>query len=209
MELSGRRADGRVLRGTRNRAAIVDALFALVGRGQLEPTAQQVAAAAGVGIRSVFRHFTEMDGLHRAMDARLAADAAHLLATPRTTGSFDVRLRALVRQRAALFEHVAPYKRAANLQRWRSAFLQGRHRRLQRLLRDELHAWLPEVARAPAPIVEAIDVIASLEAWERLRRDRGLDVAAASAVVTRAVRALLGPRAGAARRRRSRSPRYG
>src|SRR5690349_22289922 len=63
--------DGRVRRGERSRDAIVGALFDLIGGGVLQPTAQQVADRAGVGIRSVFRHFTEMDSLYAAMDTRL------------------------------------------------------------------------------------------------------------------------------------------
>ena len=47
-------SDGRLRRGERSREAIVAALFELVGEGVLQPTAQQVAERAGVGIRSVF-----------------------------------------------------------------------------------------------------------------------------------------------------------
>ena len=197
MELSRRAVvvDGRVQRGARSREAIIGALFDLVGRGVLQPTAQQVAATAKVGIRSVFRHFSDMERLHRAIDARLEAEAGKLLATPRATGGLDGRIRALVRQRTALFERVAPYKRAANLQRWRSPFLQGRHRRMQRLLHEELHGWLPELATAPATVVEAVDLVTSLEAWDRLRTDRRLDPAAAAAVVEGMLHAVLGARA--------------
>ena len=205
MELTGRvavvpTADGRVRRRERNREAIIDALFGLVGRGVLQPTAQEVAAAAGVGIRSVFRHFSEIESLHRAMDSRLEAEALRLVTTPRATGALDDRIRGLVRQRAALFERVAPYKRSANLQRWRSSFLQGRHLRMQRLLRDELRAWLPELATTPPPLVEAVDLLTSIEAWERLRVDRRLGAAGAAAVVEGGLWALLGGRSRGAKR---------
>src|SRR5215471_20167178 len=95
--------DGRVLRGERSREAIVVALFELIGEGVLQPTARQVADRAGVGIRSVFRHFSELESLHRAMDSRLQAKAAKILLGVERIGTLEQRVRALVRQRGELF----------------------------------------------------------------------------------------------------------
>lgn len=183
--------DGRVRRGERSREAIVAALFALIGRGVLQPTAQQVATQAGVGIRSVFRHFSEMESLYAAMSAHLEGDAIRVLRGGRRRGSRAQRLAALVRQRASLFERIAPFKRSANLQRWRSRFLAERHRRLQRGLREDLLEWLPELAAAPDDLLEALDLALSFEAWDILRSDRRLSVRRATAVTERTVRALL------------------
>lgn len=192
-DTAGRRAlDGRVRRGERSRDAIVAALFDLIGSGVPKPTAQQVADRAGVGIRSVFRHFTEMDSLYAAMDARLEGEAARLLAVrAERTGTLDERARALVRQRVALFERVAPYKRSANLQRWRSPFLQERHERMQRVLRADLLQWLPELESAPAELLDGIDLVTCFEAWDILRGDRGLAQKTATAVVESLVVARL------------------
>jgi len=191
--------DGRVRRGERSREAIVAALFDLIGRGVLQPTAQQVADAAGVGIRSVFRHFSEMESLYQAVDARLQGEAVRLLGGERATGALAVRIDALVRQRVAFFERIAPYKRAGNLQRWRSPFLQQRHRDLQRVLHDDLRVRLPELGSAPVELREAVELATSFEAWDRLRADRQLSPKVAAAVVARTLRGLLG---GARSRRR-------
>lgn len=184
--------DGRVRRGVRSREAIVAALMDLVGSGVLQPTVQQVADRAGVGVRSVFRHFTEMETLHRAMDARLDLEARPLMTGAARVGTLAERAAALVRQRASFFERIAPYKRSGNLVRWRSSFLQQRHLMLQRLLRADLLQWFPELAGAPAGLVEALDLLTSFESWERLRFDRQLGVKAASAVVEGSVLSLLG-----------------
>ena len=183
--------DGRVRRGERSRQAIVAALLDLIGSGVLQPTAQQVADRAGVGIRSVFRHFSEMDSLFAAMDVRLAGEAARILEGSVRAGSLAERVSRLVRQRATLFERVGPYKRSANLQRWRSAFLQDRHLRMQRVLRADLLQWLPELDGAPADLVEAVDLATSFDAWDRLRNDRQLNQKVAMAAVERTVSALL------------------
>ncbi|MBY0274826.1 TetR/AcrR family transcriptional regulator [Candidatus Binatia bacterium] len=192
--------DGRVLRGERSREAIVAALMELVGSGVLQPTVQQVAERAGVGVRSVFRHFSEMETLYRAMDARLEAEARPLLDGAARTGTLAERVAALTRQRASFFERIAAYKRSGNLVRWRSPFLQDRHLNMQRLLRVDVRRWFPELDDAPAPVLEALDLVTSFEAWERLRFDRQLGAKAAMAVVETAVLALLrelpGKRAG-------------
>jgi len=64
--------DGRFARSARTRTKIVDAMYALIREGTLIPTAQQVATRADVGIRTVFRHFSDMEQLYRAIDTRLA-----------------------------------------------------------------------------------------------------------------------------------------
>jgi len=183
-------SDGRLRRGERSREAIVAALFELVGEGVLQPTAQQVAARAGVGIRSVFRHFDDMDSLFATMDARLRADALPILREASAEGPLRERVRALVDRRARLFERVAPYKRSANVQRWRSSFLSAQHATLARELRAALLRALPELEDAPAELVEALDVLLSFEAWDRMRTDQRLSRERAQAALERAVLAL-------------------
>jgi len=167
-------SDGRVRRGQRSGRAIIDALVDLIGEGVLEPTAQQVAERAGVGIRTVFRRFSDMEVLFAEMQSRLQAEALPLLVGEPATGSLTQRARALVRKRLAFFERIAPYKRSANLKRSRSPFLRNRHALLVRALRADLLRWLPELRRAPASVADALDLATSFEAWDRLRTDQRL-----------------------------------
>jgi AcrR family transcriptional regulator len=180
-----------VRRSEKSRAAIVTALFDLVGEGVLQPTAQQVAERAGVGIRSVFRHFDDMDGLYATMDARLREEALPLLRGVPTAGALRERALALVERRARLFERIGPYKRSALLARWRSDFLRTQHALLVRELRADLLRALPEVADAPGAVAEALDVVTCFEAWDRLRTDQRLSRERAQSAVARAVIALL------------------
>ena len=185
--------DGRLRRGERSREAIVAALFELVGEGVLQPTAQQVAERAEVGIRSVFRHFEDMDRLFATMDERLSADALPILREAATGGSLRERARALAQRRARLFERIAPYKRSANVQRWRSNFLRTRHALLVRELRADLLRSLPELAGAAPETLDAIDLLTSFEAWDRLRSDQRLSRERAEATLESALLALLEP----------------
>lgn len=183
-------ADGRTRRAERNRGAIVDALFELVGEGIPQPTAQQVAARAGVGLRSVFRHFADMDSLYAAMGLRMQGQVRALFEDEPPAGPLAVRLRALVERRATLFERIAPYKRAAVAQAGRSPFLQTRHRALVGLLREDLRRRLPELERAEPALAAALELLTSFEAWDRLRTEQRLSAERARQVVDRTVRAL-------------------
>ena len=187
--------DGRVRRGERSGQAIVEALVGLVGDGILEPTAQQVAVRAGVGMRTVFRRFSDMESLLAEMGARVEAEALPLLVGGRPSGDLTERARALVSQRATFFERIAPYKRAGNLKRWRSPVVRYRHARLVRALRADLRRWLPELRRAPAGVADALDLATSFEAWDRLRTEQRLARERAQAAVERMVLCLVGERA--------------
>ncbi len=79
--------DGRLQRSERSREAIVQALYELVGEGSLLPTAEQVAERAGVGIRTVFRHFSDMEKLFSEMDARILVEVGPLMTGGSTEGS--------------------------------------------------------------------------------------------------------------------------
>lgn len=175
--------DGRAARGARSREAIIDALFSLVGEGVLRPTAQDVATRAGVGIRTVFRHFRDMDSLYVEIDARLRAEMLPKIESARPAGSLEARVRALVAHRSELFELVAPYKRSTELLRWSSGFLAEAHRRSVRDGRADLVRWLPELESAPDDVAQAIELATSFESWDRLRADQKLGTSRARTAV--------------------------
>jgi AcrR family transcriptional regulator len=161
-------ADGRLLRSERSREAIVQATFDLVGRGILRPTAEQVAEKAGVGIRTVFRHFSDMDSLFSEMNSRLRKSAIPLLVAGERSGSLEERALGAVERRVTMYEHIAPYRRSASLSRWRSEYLQRQETVFARELRQDLLSWLPELRGTP-DLLEAADAATSFETWDRLR----------------------------------------
>ena len=169
---------------------MVDALFELIGEGTARPTAQQVAERAGVGIRSVFRHFEDMDTLFSEVDNRLRQEVLPLIAMEPPAGGTETRARALVTRRAALFERVAPYKRAANFQYSRSRFVQQAHQQLVQLLRADLRRWLPELDAVASDLADALELVTSFEAWDRLRSDQRLSMERARDAMERSVLAL-------------------
>jgi AcrR family transcriptional regulator len=183
--------DGRARRSARSRAAIEAALFELIGEGVLEPTAQQVAARAGIAMRSVFRHYADRESLFASIDTRLRVEVMPLVLAAQPTGSPADRVRDMVRLRTTVFERIAHYKHAGDLERRRSPVLQSQHEHLVGYLRTGLRRWLPELATAPVELAEGLELVTSFEAWSRLRTEQRLGPARARAVMTRTATLLV------------------
>lgn len=172
MERAKPAADGRMLRSERSRKVIVEAGLALYEQGILVPTAQQVAEQAGVGIRTVFRHFADMEALFVTADELLYQRYQNLF-TSRSEGSLQQRIDDLVRVRAEGFETVAPYLMSALSQLWRYEALADNYRKFCHILKKEMLAVLPELADAPREQVDAVEAAVAFETWSRLRLFRG------------------------------------
>jgi AcrR family transcriptional regulator len=168
-------SDGRRLRSERSRQAIIDAMLGLVEEGILVPTAQQVSERAGVGIRSVFRHFKDMENLFATADTRIREQYQGLFAGGDREGSLEERLLHAVEQRALAYEAVGNHLLTTRAQLWRYTVLREQYARLQRQLRKDLEDWLPELKGLTADEREMVDAVASFEYWNRLREQQGLN----------------------------------
>ena len=157
--------DGRVRRSERSRAAIVQALFELIGEGVAAPTADEVAERASIGIRTVFRQFKDMDTLYGALDVLLYERYEPFFLAPVPEGPIDERIEEFVARRTKGYEGIAPYKRAANIKRARSEFLQERHEALVRRIAQRpssLVSRAEEHGRAHGPCARARHVVRGL-----------------------------------------------
>ena len=186
--------DGRRLRSEASRLRIVEAMIALVSETPTMPPAELVAARAGVGLRTVFRLFEDMDGLYRGMQAVMIARLGGLLEAPIGASDWREAIDIMVDRRAEAFETILPLQIAADSPRTRSPALREGRRRLVQGQRDALLAVLPADVRADPELVDALDLAVSFEAWRRLRTDQGANIDAAKAVMRRLVGALLGDR---------------
>ena len=167
-------SDGRRLRSERSRQAIIDAMLALVEEGVLIPTAQQVSDRAGVGIRTVFRHFSDMESLYATADTKIRAQYQGLFAAGDREGTLPERLLHAVEQRAIAYDAITNHLLTTKAQLWRYAILQEQYDRTQRQLRKDLDDWLPELQSLAAEDREMVDAVSSFEHWNRLRQQQGL-----------------------------------
>ncbi len=183
--------DGRRLRSERSRKAIIDAALALMEEGTLVPTAQHIAERAGVGIRSFFRHFEDMESLSEAIDEQIREQYEALFLGGERGGSLEERVEHAVERHADAYESVANVVLSTLAQRWRYEVLRKNYARNQRGLRKDLDDWLPELKSLPRTRREAVDAIASFEMWHRLREHRGLSKKASVEIVSELLKGLI------------------
>jgi AcrR family transcriptional regulator len=183
--------DGRRRRSQDSRARIVTAMLELVRAGEISPPAELVASRASVGLRTVFRHFNDMDSLYREMSEVIAAELKAVADAPFKATVPRARVLELVRRRAVGFEKVAPFMRASAAYRRRSNILEADNAQLAGALRDILRRVAPPEVVSDRPRFEALDLLLSFETWDRLRRQQKLSAEAAIEALEFAVARLL------------------
>jgi AcrR family transcriptional regulator len=183
--------DGRRQRSERSRQAILDAAVAMMEDDILAPTAQQIADRAGVGIRSFFRHFPDMESLFLAVDEESRESVEALFVGGDRGGSFAERILHAVERHAEGYEIQGNAIRSTKGQLWRWEHLRKNYERYQRGLRKDLDDWLPELKTLPKPQREAVDAVASAEMWLRLRDQQGLSKKHSIEVVVELLMALI------------------
>ena len=166
--------DGRRARSERSRQAIIDASLALMEEGVLIPTAQQISDRAGVGIRSFFRHFEDMETLFATIDDQIRENTEALFLGGDRDGTLEERILHAVERRADGYEVETNMILCTAAQLWRYEVLRTNYARYQRGLRKDLDDWLPELKKLSREQREAVDAIASFEMWHRLRYHQGL-----------------------------------
>ena len=193
MEAVGRseNVDGRRQRADANRRRIALAMLELARGGEMAPSADMVAERAGVGRRTVFRLFNDMEGVYREMHAEMLERLLPMLATPFAAQGWRARLDEIVERRARMFEEMLPIKSASDAHRYASNFLQDEHRKLTQLQRNTLLAVLPAGLAAQTAKVDALDLTLSFEAWRRLRQEQRLTIKQAIATQKLMIAALL------------------
>ncbi len=132
-----------------------------------------------MGLRTVFRHFEDMESLYAEIQARLQRLFQPLLAAPLVEGG--------LRERA--YERMAPFKRSDRLRRWNPSPSRGTPGWCVSCARN-LRGVLPETRTAPEPVQQALELVTSFEAWDRLRSDQGLGRGRAEEATLAAVLAL-------------------
>lgn len=189
--------DGRTARGRRTRTAVVDALLSLQEEGDLSPTAQRVAERAGVALRTVFGHFSDLETLWAEAGTRELDKLAALAVPVDASLGLAERVALFSDSRARTLEALLPVMRAARLREPTSPQLRA-NRELFIAAGDAeaAQAFAPELTalgeRAEL-LLSALYLVAGGLAWEALRYDRGLDVAQSTQVLRRTVTRLVDP----------------
>ena len=187
-------SDGRRLRSERSRQAMINAALILIEEGNFAPTAKQISARAGVGIRSFFRQFEDMDQFFAAVDEHTVGSFwESFLHEGDREGALTERLDSIVATYAKAFEEHRSLLLATKSLRWSSRVLKENYERYQQISRANKERWLPEISQLVLDERELADAYLSFEMWHRLRDIQGLSCSAAQAVILKALTRLLNP----------------
>lgn len=168
--------DGRTVRRQKSRQRIIDAIIQLVIDGKHEPTAESVAKLAGVTMRTVFRHFDDMEALHReiVVDLHVQTDALAVAYDP--DKGWREQFDELILRRTGIFEKYMPQILCAQSLRQRSQAIDEDVQSYVKRMRDSLKIRLPDEFVANSEAFASIEVLLSWEVWNRMRRDQKLSV---------------------------------
>jgi AcrR family transcriptional regulator len=185
------RIDGRRERGRSSHKRIVEAMMELIVGGDLAPSAARVAEEAGIGLRTVFRHFDDMDALYAEITATITERVMPIVAAPYPDQDWRANVRDMVRRRVRVFETTLPFRLAANIKRYQSPFLMGQYGKVVMLERELLLRLLPGAVLTERINVEALCAALSFQNWRALRHDQGLSAEEAGTVVMHMVETLM------------------
>ena len=172
--------DGRRLRSVISQNIIVDAMMTLIQRGILEPTAQEVADEAGIGIRTVFRQIQDKENLFSKMDEKVRATLQETLkraTNPR--GNLEERIEGLIELEAEIFENNLQFLRATLANKWKYNTLQKNYERNQRNIKSLLYTWIPELKNLSESQQTLLTSVNSAGYWIELRENLVLSVTGA------------------------------
>ena len=160
--------DGRNLRSVNSQKLIVDACIKLFKAGNLEPTAQQVADESGVGIRTVFRQFDEMENLFKSVDAVLSKEYDFEVKYD-PFSSFEVRLQSIVNHMNAGYEKHKLIMFMTISQMWKYRFLKENYLMYQDIIKNKTEEILPEVLNFDTESRHLFHASLAFAMWTRLQ----------------------------------------
>ena len=185
------KVDGRRLRSDRSRQVIVESMLYLIEQGNLTPTAQQVANHAKVGIRSVFRHFEDMEAIFKTADDLWRKGLDENLQTLDAQLPLAERIQQVAEQQGTSYENNNNILKSTATRRWKSSFLQQNYAIIQTKIRTDILRSLPEIEQLSNNKKEAILGILSFEYWDRLRDHQALSAEASIDLISELLQGLI------------------
>lgn len=185
--------DGRLNRSVKTKAAIAAAFLEMVDEGVLSPTSEEVAKRAGVGHRTVFRHFEDMESLYVMIHEEIHRLVWPLIQEIPVSVPLEERIKLLVQQRTRVYKRISPFRKALFARYWSSPVLQKMTKDDEKLSRSLLLNVLPEAKTLTKSGVETLDALLSFDTWLRMRELQQLSETQTRNVLTDAVSGILLP----------------
>ena len=183
--------DGRRQRSERSKQAIIEAMLAMISEGTLIPTAQQISERAGVGIRSVFRHFEDMESIFVLADETRRQRYEDIFLGGNREGTLEQRILHAVEQRAKGYELYGNVMLSTLLSAGALPPCAKTMNAISAVCAKTCTTGCQSWRSLDASSCEAVHGIASFEFWNRLRDHQGLSKKAAIGVVVNMLNGLL------------------
>ncbi len=183
--------DGRLLRSERSRHLIIEATIELISEGVLIPTAQQVAKRANVGIRSVFRHFDDMDSIFETTNERVYENVKHHFTGGDRSGALQTRVFHAVEQLANGYEAAKNFMLSGRIRIWNTPVIEKNYKLNQVRLQKELEDWIPEILNLDRQDRESAYALSSFDYWYRLTDHQKVSQEGTIALISKQIQQLL------------------
>jgi len=165
--------DGRTLRSVKSQKLIVSAVIKLIRAGNLEPTAQVVADESGIGIRTVFRQFDDMENLLKSVDAELSKDYNFEVKFD-PSSSFNDRLTIVINHLNSGYKKHKLIMFMTVSKMWKYKFLQENYMIYQKKIKQKTEEVIPEILNFDDESQHLLHATLSFALWSRLQ-GQGLD----------------------------------
>ena len=183
--------DGRRQRSQRSREKILKALWELMLNGDMSPSAATIAEHAGVGLRSVFRHFEDLDTILRELMALIYDEVTPEFMTPLKASHWKDQLLELMERNVMIWERIRVPHTAGEIGRFKSQVLMDDYQRSRNLEISGIKAILPKDIDNYDKVLLALDASMCFSTMRRLREDRKLSISKVKTVMTFMVQSIL------------------
>ncbi len=183
--------DGRRQRSERSRKKILQAMWDLMVEGDMAPSAAAIAERAGVGLRSVFRHFEDMDTINRELILLAETEVLPLFLKPFTSTDWKEQLLEIGDRNAPIWEKIRVPHTAGAIRRFKSDILMDDYKRSRMKELASVKAILPKDIPDYKNLLLALDNALSFSTWLRLREERELSLDRTKEVTRYMVQALI------------------
>lgn len=184
-------SDGRRQRSQRSRQKILEAMWAIMLDGDMDPSAAEIAEKAGVGLRSVFRHFEDMETIHRELVLLAEAKVTPHMMQPYKAQYWKGQLEELVSRTVDLWDPLLVPHTAVETRRFKSEILMDDYKRSRMKELSAVKAVLPVDIPNHETVLLSLDAILCFSNIRRLRKERKLSVEKTKAVMTHMVEAII------------------
>ena len=184
-------ADGRLQRSQRSREKILRAYWELMLGGDMEPSAAAIAEHAGVGLRSVFRHFEDLDTLLLELMSLCYDEVTPQFLTPLKSTNWKDQILELVERNVEIWERIKVPHTAGELGRFKSQILMNDYKRSRNLEISGIRAILPKDINDYDNVLFALDSTLSFSTMRRLREDRKLSISKVKNIMSLLVKSIL------------------